>query len=65
MRKVTPALRLAASMGGMHTNLPVPSAFKINEMILTLGPYRFEPEPTIVGCKNHYSTSSPHRRRQL
>ena len=42
MRKVTPTLRLVpASMGGMHTNLPVSSAFKINEIILTLGPNRF------------------------
>ena len=42
MRKVAPTSRLApASMGGMHTNLPVPSSLKINKMILTLGPHRF------------------------
>ena len=42
MRKVTPTLRLVpASMGAMHTNLPVSSAFKINEIILMLGPNRF------------------------
>ena len=69
MRKVAPASRLApASMGGMHTNLQFPSALKINKMILTLGPhdsYKFEPELTIVGCKNHYSTRIAHRRCQL
>ena len=36
-----PKIRRNASMGGMHTNFSVPSAFKINEMILTLGPNRF------------------------
>ena len=42
MRKVTLALRLAPfSMSGMHTNFSVPSAFKINEMILKLGPNKF------------------------
>ena len=42
IRKVTPTSRLApASIGGMHTNLQVPSAFKINKMILTLRPNRF------------------------
>ena len=42
MRKVTPASRLAlASMGGMHSNLPVLFVFEINEMIFTLGPNRF------------------------
>ena len=42
MREVTLASRLAStSMGSMHTNLLVPFAFKINEMILTLGPNRF------------------------
>ena len=42
MRKVALALRLVpASIGGMHTKLPVPSSLKINKMILTLGPYRF------------------------
>ena len=35
------ASRLApTSMGGMHTNLPVPSTLKINKMILSLGPHR-------------------------
>ena len=42
MRKVALASRLApASMCGIHTNLPVPSSFKIKKMILTLGPHRF------------------------
>ena len=39
---MTPTLRVAStSMGGMHTDLPVPSLLKINKMILTLGPYKF------------------------
>ena len=42
MRKVASASKLAfASMGGMYTNLPVPSSLKINKMFLTLGPHRF------------------------
>jgi len=42
MRKVAPISGLTpTSMGGMHTNLPIPSALKINKMILMLGPYRF------------------------
>ena len=41
VRKVAPILRLApASVGGMHTNLPVPSSLKIDKMVLTLGPHR-------------------------
>jgi len=36
MRKVAPASRLApASIGGMHTNLLVPSPLKINKMVGT------------------------------
>ena len=31
----------STSIGGMHTSLLVPSALKIEEMILTLGPHRF------------------------
>ena len=42
MRDMTPTSRMAStSMGGMHTSLLVPSALKIEEMILTLGPHRF------------------------
>ena len=42
MRKVASTLRLApTSIGGMHTNLTVPSSLKINKMILMLGPHKF------------------------
>ena len=42
MRDVTPTSRVApTSMGGMHTNLVIPSSLKIHKMILTLGPRRF------------------------
>ena len=42
MRDMTPTLRVApTSMSGMHTNLLVLSLLKIEEMILTLGPYGF------------------------
>ena len=42
IRDMTPTLRVAStSMGGMHTDLLVPSLLKINKMILTLGPYKF------------------------
>ena len=42
MRDVAPTLRLApASMAGMQINLPVPSALKINKLILTLRPHKF------------------------
>ena len=45
MRKVAPALRLtSACMGGMNTSLMVLSSFKVEEMILTLGPLRFRLE---------------------
>ena len=41
VRKVAPISRLApASVGGMHTNLPVTSSLKIDKMVLTLGPHR-------------------------
>ena len=42
MKDVAPTLKLAlASMGGMHTNFPIPSLFKIEKMILTLRPHGF------------------------
>ena len=42
MKDVTPTLRMAfTSMGGVYTKLLVPPMFKIEEVILTLGPCRF------------------------
>ena len=42
MRDMTPTSRVApTSMGGVHTNFSVPSLLKIEEKILTLGPYGF------------------------
>ena len=42
MRDMTPTSRMTPiGMGGMHTNLLVPSLLKIEEMILTLGPHGF------------------------
>ena len=41
MRKVAPIFGLAlASMGGMHTNLSVPSSLKVDKMVFTLGSHR-------------------------
>ena len=57
MRKVAPLSRLASvSMGGMHTNLPVPSTVKVDKMVIMMGPYGFYlvgPEPTIVESQTH------------
>ena len=42
MRKVVLTSRLAStSLGCMHTDLPVPSSLKVDEMVFTLGPHRF------------------------
>ena len=42
MRKVAPISGLTlASMGGMHTKLPIPSLFKVDKMVFTLRPHRF------------------------
>ena len=42
MRKVAPISGLdPANMGGMHTNLPVPSSLKVDKIIFTLGSHRF------------------------
>ena len=47
MRDMAPTLRLAlASIGGMHTNLLIPSSLKIEKMILMLVPHRFLPIQT-------------------
>ena len=42
MRKVAPISGLTiASMGGMHTKLPILSLFKVDKMVFTLRPHRF------------------------
>ena len=55
MRKVAPISGLApASMGGMHTNLPVPSSLKVDKLVFTLGSHRF----CLVWTWTYYSWTS-------
>ena len=69
MRDVTLTLRLAfASMCGMHTNLPVHSLFKVEEVVLTLRTNRL----LLVWPRTYHSwklislkLKFSHRRRQL
>ena len=57
MREVTTTPRMAlTSVGSMHTSLSVPSLFKVNKMILPLGPLRFYPLWTWT-CHNWKSNS--------